>query len=140
MNTNDSNLEKTLQTKKPTISLPLSHNPLCHSHYHHIYWWMQRGNKNCTSKQTCVNDLGSFHCFCILGVWAKKERERVGFGPLGYEAQVRIRVRDLAILKKNRVRVWRSAAIKKLSKIFLFIFSIYCKAFFYIYNGKHIPI
>ena len=70
----------------------------------------------------------------------ERERERVGFGPLGYEAQVRIRVRDLAILKKNRVRVWRSAAIKKLSKIFLFIFSIYCKAFFYIYNGKHIPI
>ena len=138
MNTNDSNPEKTLQTKKPTISLPLSHNPLCHSHYHHIYWWMQRGNKNCTSKQTCVNDLGSFHCLCILGVWAKRERERerererVGFGPLGYEAQVRIRirirvrVRDLAIFLKSRVRVWRSAAIKKLSKIFLFIFSIYC--------------
>ena len=68
----------------------------------------------------------------------ERERERVGFGPLGYEAQVRIRiririrvrvrvrVRDLAIFLKSRVRVWRSAAIKKLSKIFLFIFSIYC--------------
>ena len=88
MNTNDSNLEKTLQTKKPTISLPLSHNKLCHGHHHHIYWWMQRGNKNCTSKQTCVKDPGSFHCLCILGVWAKKEREReLGLGLWGVWAK-----------------------------------------------------
>ena len=48
----------------------------------------------------------------------------------GYEARVRFgtRVRVWAGLGnffKSRVRVWRDSAIKKLLKIFLFIFSIY---------------